>query len=166
MQPTHSSRRILLPVKSWFIIASIVLALILNLIPTGSVPAIPDWVALVLAFWSVREPLKIGMVNGFLLGLVMDVAYGTVLGQHALGYVLVMYIAAGFSRRILWFPLFKQALQVLPMLLAMQAVMVGARLLAGGAFPGWCLFPVQFHRRPAVGAAQLPSAAAPIPSRG
>jgi rod shape-determining protein MreD len=140
MQPTHSSRRILLPVKSWFISASILVALVLNLIPSGSIPGVPDWVALVLAFWSVREPLKIGMIYGFLLGLAMDVAYGAVLGQHSLGYVLVIYLAAGFSRRILWFPLFKQALQVLPMLLAMQGVMVVARLLAGGAFPGWIVF--------------------------
>lgn len=140
MQPTHSSRRILLPAKSWFIFASIIVALVINLIPTGSVPGIPDWVALLLAFWSVREPLKIGMFHGFLLGLVMDVAHGAVLGQHSLGYVLVIYLAAGFSRRILWFPLFKQALQVLPMLLAMQALMAVARLLAGGAFPGWTYF--------------------------
>lgn len=140
MQPTHSSRRILLPVNSGFIIFTLTVALILNLIPSGHVPGIPDWVALVLAFWSVREPLKVGMAAGFALGLVMDVCYGSVLGQHPLGYVLVAYLASGLSRRVLWFPLSQQALHILPILLAMQVVMAVARLLGGAAFPGWSYF--------------------------
>ena len=140
MQPTHSSRRILLPVSSGFIILTLAVALALNLIPTGHLPGIPDWVALVLAFWSVREPLKIGMASGFALGLVMDVSYGSVLGQHPLGYVLVTYLASGLSRRVLWFPLAQQALHILPILLAMQVVMAVVRLIGGAAFPGWSYF--------------------------
>ena len=48
MQPTHSSRRILLPVRNWFIVLTLFLALVLNLVPFGRLPGIPDWVALVL----------------------------------------------------------------------------------------------------------------------
>jgi len=53
---------------------SLLLALFLNMLPLGRVPGFPDWVALVLAFWCVREPLKIGMGTAFLLGFAMDVA--------------------------------------------------------------------------------------------
>lgn len=140
MQPTHSSRRILRPVNAGFMVVSLALALALNLVPTGRLPGVPDWVALVLAFWCVREPLKVGMATGFVLGLVMDVAGAAVMGQHALAYVLVAYLASGLSRRILWFPLFQQALHVLPMLLATQGAMVAARLLGGADFPGWSYF--------------------------
>lgn len=140
MQPTHNSRRILLPVRQWFILFSLAAAFFLNLVPLGDLVGVPDWVALVLAFWSVREPLKIGMAAGFALGLVMDVSYGSVLGQHPLGYVLVAYLASGLSRRVLWFPLSQQALHILPILLAMQAVMALARLIGGAAFPGWTYF--------------------------
>ena len=65
MQPTHSSRRILLPVRNWFIVLTLFLALLLNLVPFGKLPIIPDWVALVLAFWCVHQPLKVGMAAGF-----------------------------------------------------------------------------------------------------
>ncbi len=140
MQPTHSSRRILLPANFSFILLSLLVALLLNLIPAGRIPGIPDWMALVLAFWSVREPLKIGMTSGFVFGLVMDVAHGSVMGQHALAYVLLTFLASSLSRRILWFPLVQQALHLLPLLLVTQVVMVVARMLGGADFPGWAYF--------------------------
>lgn len=137
MQPTFSSSRILLPVRPWFIIFSLLAALLLNLLPTSHWPGIPDWVALVLCFWSIREPRRVGMGWAFLLGLAMDVADGAVLGQHCLAYVLLAYFAAAQSRRILWFPLAQQALQVLPLLLASQFVQLAMRMLVGADFPGW-----------------------------
>lgn len=136
MQPTHSSRRILLPVKNWFIVLTLFAALVLNLIPFGRLPGIPDWVALVLTFWCIHQPLKVGMGAGFVLGLAMDVADGSVMGQHALAYVLLAYFAAGLSRRVLWFPLSQQALHVLPLLLGAQLVMMVARMIGGADFPG------------------------------
>ena len=136
MQPTHSSRRILLPVKNWFIVLTLALALVANLVPFGRFPGIPDWVALVLTFWCIHQPLKVGMAAAFVLGLAMDVADASVMGQHALAYVLLAYFAAGLSRRVLWFPLSQQALHVLPMLLGAQLVMMVARMVAGAGFPG------------------------------
>jgi rod shape-determining protein MreD len=141
MQPTQSSRRILLPVKTWFIVMTLVLALFLNLVPLGRLPGIPDWVALALAFWCIHQPLKVSMSAAFILGLIMDVADASLMGQHALAYVLLAFAAGGLSRRILWFPLWQQALQVLPLLLATQIVMLLIRLAAGDEFPGllWLL---------------------------
>lgn len=137
MQPTFSSSRILLPARSWFVIFSLFAALLLNFLPTAHWPGVPDWVALVLCFWSIREPRKVGMGWAFLLGLAMDVADGAVLGQHSLAYLLLAYFAAGQSRRILWFPMGQQALQVLPILFGCQLIQLLMRLLAGGEFPGW-----------------------------
>jgi len=135
-QPTHSSRRILLPVKNWFITLTLLLALMLNLIPFGRIPGIPDWVALVLAFWCVHQPQRAGMTTGFVLGLIMDVANGSIMGQHSLAYVVLAFAAGGLSRRILWFPLSQQALHVLPMFVGMQVVMLIARMVGGAEFPG------------------------------
>ena len=140
IQPTHSSRRILLPVRQWFILFSLAVAFFLNLIPVGSAVGLPDWVALVLAFWSVREPRRLGMGTAFVVGLMMDVASGSVMGQHPLAYLLLSYAAGGLSRRILWFPLLQQALHILPLLLATQLVMVVTRLVGGADFPGWSYF--------------------------
>ena len=136
MQPTFSSSRILLPVRPWFIVFSLLAALVLNFLPTSAWPWVPDWVALVLVFWSIREPRRVGMGAGFLLGVAMDVADVSLLGQHALAYVLASYGAAYLSRRILWFPLLQQALHVLPLLLLIQLVQFGVRVMPGAPLPG------------------------------
>jgi rod shape-determining protein MreD len=135
MQPTQSSRRILLPVKPWFILVSLTGALFLNVIPLGRFAAMPDWVALVLMFWCIHQPLKVGMGAAFTLGLLMDVADASVMGQHALAYVALAFGAGVLSRRILWFPLLQQALHVLPMLVGTQLIMLLIRLALGGIFP-------------------------------
>ena len=112
MPTTFASSRILQPVSPWFIALSLIVALLANFLPTAAWPWLPDWVALVLVFWCVREPRHVGMGSGFVLGLAMDVADSSVLGQHALAYVLAAYAGAWLSRRILWFPLGQQALPV------------------------------------------------------
>ena len=140
MQPTFSSTRILLPVRPWFIFFSLIAATLLNFLPTAHWPGVPDWVALVLCFWSVRESRRVGMGWAFVLGLAMDVADGAVLGQHCFAYVLLAYTSTALSRRLLWFPLGTQALQVLPLLLATQAMQALMRLAAGAEFPGWGYF--------------------------
>jgi len=140
MQTTFSSSRILLPVRPWFIALSLLVALLLNMLPTAWWPGVPDWVALVLCFWSVREFRRVGMGWAFLLGIVMDVADASLMGQHALAYVLLAYGASSLSRRVLWFPLLQQALQILPLLAVVPLVQAGARLLAGDEFPGLLFF--------------------------
>jgi rod shape-determining protein MreD len=136
MQPTFSSSRILLPVRPWFIYLSLIVATLLNFLPTSNWPGVPDWVALVLCFWCIREPRRVGMGWGFLLGLLMDVADGSILGQHCFAYVLLAYTASSLSRRILWFPLFQQALQVLPLLVATQVMQAIMRMIVGADTPG------------------------------
>ncbi len=140
MQPTFSSSRILLPVRPWFITLSLVVALLLNLMPTAHWPGMPDWVALVLCFWCIREFRRVGMGWAFILGLLMDVADGAVLGQHCFAYVLLAYGAASLSRRIQWFPLGEQALHIMPLLIASQAIQAIMRMAVGGDFPGWGYF--------------------------
>ncbi|MDZ4313277.1 MAG: rod shape-determining protein MreD [Azonexus sp.] len=140
MQPTFSSSRILQPVRPWFIFFTLILAAALNFLPTARWNAMPDWVALVLCFWCVREFRRVGMGWAFMLGLLMDVADGSVLGQHCFAYVLLAYVSAALSRRFLWFPLAQQALQILPLLIATQVIQVLMRMLVGADFPGWSFF--------------------------
>jgi len=140
MQPTFSSSRILQPVRPWFIFFSLIAAALLNFLPTSRWPGMPDWVALVLCFWSVREFRRIGMGWAFLLGIVMDVADGAVLGQHCFAYVLLAYFSTASSRRLLWFPLAQQALQILPLLLGTQILQTVLRVAVGADFPGWGQF--------------------------
>lgn len=140
MQPTHRSNRILQPARTWFIYASLLAALGLTYIPIGRLPGVPDWVALVLAFWCMREPLRIGMGTGFMFGLLVDIGHGAAMGQHALAYVVLCYLAGTMSRRVMWFPAVQQAVHLMPILLLAQLIMVAVRLLGGAEFPGWWYF--------------------------
>lgn len=140
MQATYSSSRILQPVRPWFIFASLLVALLVNFLPTSDWPLMPDWIALLLVFWSIREPRHVGMGAGFVLGLAMDVADASLMGQHALAYVLASYAATALSRRILWFPLGQQSLHVFPLLLLVQLVQFGVRAMPGAELPGLSYF--------------------------
>ncbi len=136
MQPTHRSNRILLPAKTWFVYLSLLIALGLSYIPTGRLPGVPDWVAVVLAFWCIREPLRVGMGAAFVFGILVDIGHGAAMGQHALAYVLLAYLAMSVSRRVLWFRVPQQALHILPLLLLTQVIMVVVRVIGGAEFPG------------------------------
>lgn len=132
--------QLLLPVNPLFIALSLLLALTANLLPLGRHPALPDLLALVLVFWNVHQPRRVGVVLAFLFGLVMDVHQGALLGQHALAYTLLSYGAIAIHRRVLWFSLPVQALHVLPLFLLAQLVTLLVRMLAGGMFPGWSMW--------------------------
>lgn len=134
-----SAQAILLPVRAGTILASLAVALLLNFLPWKNVALVPDFVALVLAFWCVRQPRLVGLGAGWLLGLLTDVGNGVLLGQHALAYSLLAFAAITLSRRVLWFPLWGQALHVAALLLFAQGVSALVRLAAGADFPGWTI---------------------------
>src|ERR1700761_8051203 len=128
---------ILLPVNPSFIAFSLAAAFVLNFLPWGRTAGVPDFVALVLLFWNIHQPRKVGMGIAFLLGILMDVHDANLFGEHALAYTLLSYGAISLHRRVLWFSLPVQALHVLPLLVIAQLVPFVIRLLAGAAFPGW-----------------------------
>ena len=132
-----ASRQILQPVRVSTIIASFALALFLNFLPWRDLRLVPDFVALVLVFWCVRQPRLVGLGVAWTLGLVTDAGNGVLLGQHALAYSLLAFLGIWLSRRILWFGPGLQALHVGAMLLVAQAVGILVRLAAGDDLPGW-----------------------------
>lgn len=130
---------LLLPVNPFFIWMSLLGAFLLNLMPWGRWAGMPDFLAVVLVFWSVHQPRRVGVGAAFMFGLFMDVHEGALLGQHALSYTLLSFFAITVHRRILWFSVSSQALQVVPLFVAAHAVSLLVRLVTGGVFPGWAL---------------------------
>ena len=131
---------LLLPADNAFISLTIAIAFLLNVMPWGSARWVPDFLALVLFFWNVRQPRKVGMGVAFLFGLVMDVHQASLLGEHALGYSLLSYGAFALQRRLPWFDVGGQLLHVLPLFVAAQLATVLVRMALGGAFSGWSIF--------------------------
>jgi rod shape-determining protein MreD len=128
---------LLLPASPLFILFTLLTGLALNMLPWGRSAALPDVLAVVLVFWAVHQPRRVGVGVAFLIGLAMDVHQGALLGQHGLAYTLLAFGAVVLHRRLLWFPLIPQSLQVLPLFLLSHIVQVVVRLAAGDAFPGW-----------------------------
>jgi rod shape-determining protein MreD len=140
MRPGH---QLLLPANPLFIWGSLLAALVLGMLQNvglwGRAAWLPDILALVLVFWTIHQPQRIGIGVAFVFGLFIDVHQGAMLGQHALGYTVLSFLAIAIHRRLLWFTVPSQALQVLPLFIAMHAIELSARLLSGAAFPGFLL---------------------------
>jgi rod shape-determining protein MreD len=128
---------LLLPASPVFIWGSLALALLLDLLPLGRVAWMPDFLAVVLVFWSIHQPRRVGLAAGFVFGLLLDVHQAALLGQHALAYAVLIYFAIMLHRRIPWFALSWQAVQLLPLFVAAHAITIAVRLIAGGLLPGW-----------------------------
>lgn len=136
MMPRRNDQ-LLLPVNPLFLWFTLLAALAVNLVPLGRHPAAPDVLALVLVFWNVHQTRRVGVGMAFMFGLLMDVHDGALLGQHALAYTLLAYAATSIHRRLLWFDLPSQALQILPLFAAAHLVSFAVRMFAGGMLPGW-----------------------------
>lgn len=120
---------------------SIAGALLLNLLPWSGalLRAHPDFVLLILLYWGVNQPRSIGLGAGFALGLVMDVADSVLLGQHALVYVVAIYLAQLLRLRILQLSLLEQALHIGAILILAEAIVVLLNFSLGREFPGMLL---------------------------
>lgn len=130
-------QQLLLPANPLFIAASLFLALVVDMLPLGRIAWLPDLLVVLLAFWAMHQPQRVGMGVGFALGLLMDVDRSSLLGQHALAYTLLVFVAGAAARRLTWFSSPVQALHMLPLFAAVHAVQVLLRMAANGSAPGW-----------------------------
>lgn len=100
-----------------FIIGSIFFGLLLNIFPWGNHFLVPDWLMIVLVFWNLHEPRKVGIVIAFFLGLLIDVQSSSLLGIHSISYCIVAYVAIAWHRRILDLKPIAQAFHLFPIFL-------------------------------------------------
>lgn len=134
-------QQLLLPANPLFIWGSLVAALLLNMVNNmglwGRAAWAPDVLAVVLLFWTVHQPLRVSIGAAFVFGLLMDVHQGGLLGQHAMAYTVLSFLAITVHRRLLWFTVPSQAAQVFPLFVVAHALELLLRLMGGGTFPGW-----------------------------
>jgi len=125
--------------RNGYIALTLVIALILNFLPLPNNVLLfrPDFVALIVLYWCVQYPHKIGMSVAFIMGLMMDVANINVLGQHALAYCVAIYLTLILGRRLRLFNSWQQAPQIGFILFVMQTVMIVVAVLGGSRFSGW-----------------------------
>jgi len=120
------------------IILTMILAMCLRILPLSSESAVynPDWVLLVLIYWSLAVPETVGIFTAWTFGLFSDVLTGQLIGQHALAYSLVVYICLKLHKRIRQFPLLQQEVFIFFCLLLSQLLLFLVKNL---------LHPAQLH---------------------
>ncbi|MGR8933031.1 MAG: rod shape-determining protein MreD [Gammaproteobacteria bacterium] len=104
---------------------SVIIAMMLRIAPWPDFAKYfnPDWILLVLIYWSLALPERVGIFNAWFVGLLTDVLTGRLLGQHAIAYVIVVFLCIKLHRRLRRFPMFQQAMFVLAALLISQSML-------------------------------------------
>jgi rod shape-determining protein MreD len=134
---------LLLPVNPLFIWFSLFLAWMIQMMLAmggwGYAAWAPSLVLIVLMFWIIREPHRIGMSTAFLLGLLSDVQRTSLLGEHALYYSMLCFISLTLGRRLVLFGPLWQALQLFPVFFIGQIAILLVQLVFDGTSPEWSI---------------------------
>jgi rod shape-determining protein MreD len=109
-------------------------------LPDWAVELRPDWVTLVLIYWAMASPTKIGVTIAWFAGLLLDVSYGTLMGQHAVGMVLVIYVIHMQHQRLRVASLLQQAIVIFFLLLIKQLLSLWVDGMLGRAPDSWLYF--------------------------
>lgn len=121
------------PRNAWVIWCSFVVALLLSVMPmpdfmeTGR----PLWLALLLTYWMLALPHRIGMITAWLLGLAADVLYGSLLGQNALVLSLIAFLVLTLQQRLRTFPVWQQSMVLMVIFGLAQLVQLWLNVLVG-----------------------------------
>lgn len=114
-----------------------VVALVLSVVPMPAPfdAGRPMWLAMVVAYWVMALPHRVGLLTAWVAGLATDVLFGELFGQNALVLVLVAWLILLLYQRIRRFPLWQQSLVMLPVLGIAQMVALWLSSLAGNRPP-------------------------------
>ena len=121
----------------WVLPVSLLAALLLGLVPLPDMlaPLRPYWLALVVAFWVLETPERAGMGFAFVVGILADLAFGSLLGEQALRLVIIAFILQRFRARLRFFPLSQQALAVGALLFNDKVVTTAVHWILGLSTP-------------------------------
>jgi len=123
----------------WVIIMSFIIAIILIFIPLPESFRFlrPHWVLLVLIYWMMALPKRVGLGTAWFLGLSMDVMMGGVLGVTAFVYALIAFLVLRFHLQLRQFPLWQQGLWVFSLIFFGQFVLALKSLGSVGWYSWW-----------------------------
>ena len=115
------------------ILLTFIMALLLTIIPLPDWARYvrPDWVCLVLIYWCLALPERVGVITGWFTGLLLDLLSGTLLGQHALSLTIVAWLTLKLHQRVRLFPVWQQALTVLILLVLNQLLSLWVSRIIG-----------------------------------
>ncbi|MBE9562247.1 MAG: rod shape-determining protein MreD [Proteobacteria bacterium] len=106
---------ILRPHGTWVIVLSFLFSFMLTIMPLPSWASAwrPDWVAMVLIYWCIAIPHRVGVATGWSVGIIHDILSDTLLGQNALSLCIIAFISVKLHLQIRLLPRLQQAVSVL-----------------------------------------------------
>ena len=115
------------------VIISIIVALMLMILPLPDrvEPFRPDWVALTLIYWAMMLPRTWSVGSAWIVGFVLDVAQGTILGQHALALCVVVFVTVRFHLLMRVFPMQQLTATIFALLALYQFLLFWINGVAG-----------------------------------
>lgn len=112
---------------------SFLTAVILSMLPLPSWARLcnPEWVILVLLYWVIALPYRVSVGTAWVLGLIIDTIQNTLLGEHALGMVLIAYLAIRLHRQLRMFPVWQQSFCVFLLIFTYEWILVWIQGMIG-----------------------------------
>ena len=100
---------------TWVVVSSFLLAALLQVLPLPEwiESYRPEWMALVLIYWVIALPYRVGLVSAWVLGFFIDVLEGSMLGLNAMTLSVVAYLALSLYQRLRMFTAVQQSSMVL-----------------------------------------------------
>lgn len=98
---------------------------------------VPDFTLMALLYWNIHAPRLAGLGSAFLLGLITDVARGVLMGLNALAYCAAAFVVLSLQRRLEKFDAPRQTLQLAPILLAKELLVLTLGLVFGRGEADW-----------------------------
>jgi rod shape-determining protein MreD len=134
------------PLRNLVVYISLLVSLVLMILPLPDWAQIyrPNWMALTLIYWSMALPKRVGLWVAFFSGVILDTSLGTLLGQHTLALVIIIFINMSFYQRIRVLALAQQAIYVFVLLLINQVVVVWVEGVLGQSTPLLAFFSAPF----------------------
>ena len=115
------------------VIVTIIVAIMLTVmpLPDWAEPFRPDWVALTLIYWAMMMPRTWSVGTAWIVGIVLDVAQGTILGQHALAMCFIIFMTVRFHLLMRVFPMQQLTATVFAILTLYQFILFWINGVAG-----------------------------------
>lgn len=119
------------------IVLSIIVALMLTALPMPDWAAVwrPAWVGLVIIYWCMALPSRIGVLVAWFSGILLDVLAGTLLGQHALALSVVAFVTLQFYRQVRVLPLWQQGITIFGLVFVHQVLVLWINGIQGMPVP-------------------------------
>jgi rod shape-determining protein MreD len=121
------------PHGTWFILLTLVIASLLGITPLPEWLEVwrPEWIALVLVYWVIALPHRIGLFSAWIVGFFVDVLEGSLLGLNAIALTLIAYVALSLYQRLRMFTPLQQSTTIL-MLIGVSQLLIFWVLTATG----------------------------------